>query len=721
MRALLVAAVLLAASSGALGQTLACNPKAPRTDPGTGFAAFGANEQALGRGGNEGPAWEWALGPDTEGGAKVQGSLDWVSGRSYGWTLAYSGSGGATLELRDGAAVVLSLNYPSGMEAGNALELQVATNASIGAGTSIAATVSSIKGQAVSGSIAQTGNNQESAQRLYFYYPPMSQGFSASGTVSLSYASLPTGSRVDFRVRAGTLPCTNQAPSVSIAAPAAGALLQAGSALSVNASAADADGTVTKVELFANGVSIGEDSTAPYSIQWTPSAGASSLTAVATDNAGDETTSAAVAVTVNAQPAVALTSPAPGSVLQAPGSLTLAATASDADGTVTKVEFFQGATLLGTASAAPYSLALSNLAAGSYTFTAVASDERGGVSTSAPLSVLVNAPPTVSLTSPAANASFNAPADIVLTANAADPDGTLASVAFYYGDTLITTLSAAPYSFTWSAVPAGSYSLTARATDNHGAVVSSAAVNITVSSAVAQLYFIHADHLNSPRLIANQAGQTVWRWDQQEPFGVNVPDENPSGLGAFEFPMRFPGQYFDKETNLHYNYFRDYDPSLGRYEESDPIGLHGGINTYLYVGAAPLNEVDVFGLANGPAIKGLRLGKPWPIPNPYGSGKEACRYYDDRCKASGCPPDTYACNARKCCESFDDTDSNRCTRKCLIEYDERNCSGRSGADLAACRFRAHQICYLSCLNVVEAVRYAVSGAPAACRDALGGL
>jgi carbamoyltransferase len=52
----------------------------------------------------------------------------------------------------------------------------------------------------------------------------------------------------------------------------------------------------------------------------------------------------------------------------------------------------------------------------------------------------------------------------------------------------------------------------------------------------------------------------VWTWDQQEPFGVNVPDENPSGFGVFDLPLRLPGQYFDKETNLHYNYFRDYDP-----------------------------------------------------------------------------------------------------------------------------------------------------------------
>jgi RHS repeat-associated protein len=89
----------------------------------------------------------------------------------------------------------------------------------------------------------------------------------------------------------------------------------------------------------------------------------------------------------------------------------------------------------------------------------------------------------------------------------------------------------------------------------------------------------------------------VWRWDQQEPFGVNVADENPSGLGAFDLPLRLPGQYFDKETNLHYNYFRDYDPSIGRYGRSDPIGIRGGLNTYAYVSNDSLRDVDLFGLA----------------------------------------------------------------------------------------------------------------------------
>ena len=88
----------------------------------------------------------------------------------------------------------------------------------------------------------------------------------------------------------------------------------------------------------------------------------------------------------------------------------------------------------------------------------------------------------------------------------------------------------------------------------------------------------------------------MWRWDQQEPFGSTPPNDNPSGLGALDFPLRFPGQYFDRETNLAYNYFRDYDPGIGRYVESDPIGLKAGLNTYLYVNGNPIKLIDPTGL-----------------------------------------------------------------------------------------------------------------------------
>jgi len=96
-------------------------------------------------------------------------------------------------------------------------------------------------------------------------------------------------------------------------------------------------------------------------------------------------------------------------------------------------------------------------------------------------------------------------------------------------------------------------------------------------------------------VITDQQQRVVWRWENQEPFGNNPPEENPSGLGNFEFNLRFPGQYRDAETGLHYNYFRDYDPQTGRYVQSDPIGLLGGINTYLYVRGDPVRKRDPLG------------------------------------------------------------------------------------------------------------------------------
>jgi RHS repeat-associated protein len=115
------------------------------------------------------------------------------------------------------------------------------------------------------------------------------------------------------------------------------------------------------------------------------------------------------------------------------------------------------------------------------------------------------------------------------------------------------------------------------------------------------LFFIHPDHLNTPRLVADSTGTTVWKWDQQEPFGADTPNGDPGNTGTtFDLPLRLPGQFFDKETNQHYNYLRDcYDPAIGRYCQSDPIGLDGGLNTYAYVEANPLFNSDSFGLARG--------------------------------------------------------------------------------------------------------------------------
>ena len=109
------------------------------------------------------------------------------------------------------------------------------------------------------------------------------------------------------------------------------------------------------------------------------------------------------------------------------------------------------------------------------------------------------------------------------------------------------------------------------------------------------LKFIHSDHLGTPREITSN-GVTVWRWES-DPFGATAAQEDPDGDGTdVTIGLRFPGQYFDAELGLHYNYFRTYDPSTGRYIESDPIGLNGGLNTYAYATGNPLSFIDPMGL-----------------------------------------------------------------------------------------------------------------------------
>jgi len=106
-------------------------------------------------------------------------------------------------------------------------------------------------------------------------------------------------------------------------------------------------------------------------------------------------------------------------------------------------------------------------------------------------------------------------------------------------------------------------------------------------------YYVHTDQVGAPRMLLRPTTGTgvsnVWVWGI-DTFGTNWANEDPDANGVpVVFNLRFPGQYFDKESGLHYNYFRDYDPARGRYLQSDPIGLAGGLNTYAYVESNPLS------------------------------------------------------------------------------------------------------------------------------------
>jgi RHS repeat-associated protein len=130
-----------------------------------------------------------------------------------------------------------------------------------------------------------------------------------------------------------------------------------------------------------------------------------------------------------------------------------------------------------------------------------------------------------------------------------------------------------------------------------------------------KLHYIEADALGTPRVVVDPTrgtlGTAVWRWDLTgEAFGNTAPNQDPDGDStAFVFDMRFPGQQYDSVSGLSYNYFRDYDAATGRYAQSDPIGLGGGINTFGYAEANPTWNTDPRGLyADGGGRGGGRDG-----------------------------------------------------------------------------------------------------------------
>lgn len=290
-----------------------------------------------------------------------------------------------------------------------------------------------------------------------------------------------------YSVTAASAP--NVAPSVSLTAPANGATFTAPANTTISATASDSDGQVERVEFFVDNTLIGTDATAPYSAAWSSvPAGTYTLSAVAYDNAGESTRSATATVTVNSsvnqRPTVSITSPTSGATFQAPATVGITADAVDAEGAMHRVEFFANGNPIGTDTTAPYSVNWTNVAAGSYSLTAVAYDTLGQFRTSAAVSITVtaaNVAPSVTLTSPAAGSNYTAPASITLNATASDPEGAMSRVEFFSNGTRLFSDTVAPYSFAWTNVPAGSYSLTAVAYDTSGASRSTAAVTVTVT------------------------------------------------------------------------------------------------------------------------------------------------------------------------------------------------------------------------------------------------
>ena len=347
---------------------------------------------------------------------------------------------------------------------------------------------------------------------------------------------------------------TNEPPVVNIIVPTNGASFVAPADILILAEARDPDGFVETVEFFAGTNSLGivtnnpivldpPETVArgpivyplfPFHFLWTNvPVGAYTLTAVATDNQGATSTSAPVNITVtptpppptNIPPIVKIEDPTNGEFFAAGKDIHICAAALDPDGFVTQVQFYAGTNFLGTVTNYPivvpadlevgrppdrlFCLTWTNVPAGAYALTAVATDNGGAMSTSAPVNIQVitlvppptNIPPVVAIASPRDGAVFTVPADVLIYAFARDPDGFVRTVQFFEDGSSLGTVTnypllaeplgaptangsviypVNPFHWLWTNAPLGTHVLTAVATDNGGASLASAPVNITV-------------------------------------------------------------------------------------------------------------------------------------------------------------------------------------------------------------------------------------------------
>jgi uncharacterized delta-60 repeat protein len=299
-------------------------------------------------------------------------------------------------------------------------------------------------------------------------------------------------------------------PAIVLSAPADNTpFISPVKTLSLKANASDADGYITKVDFYNGKILLHTETEAPYGYTWrNVPAGNYTLTAVATDNGGLTTTSDPVHISVehNKLPVISFIKPVADHAYPAPATIQIEANAKDPDGRITKVEFYNGSTLLHKEYKPPYTFAWKNVHVGKYTISAKAFDNWGAVSSaSVNISVEPNNAPEITITSPTSDEKFASGATIPLTANAKDVDGKITKVEFFDGQLLIRTEYKYPYIYQWQNASGGTHIITAIATDNYGKKGTSSSITINVEQPLISL------SLKNPSLYAEkkQTNQSV--------------------------------------------------------------------------------------------------------------------------------------------------------------------------------------------------------------------
>jgi hypothetical protein len=247
-------------------------------------------------------------------------------------------------------------------------------------------------------------------------------------TVAFSRDGLLGYGRIDETV---VLARIDGSAAARITSPSSGATFNAPANITISAAPSKSDGSITKMEFFADGTKIGEDSTSPYTFSWNGvAAGNYTLSAVDTDNTGATTRSGSVSITVcsqtnsNSAPTISIVSPGNGTTFNAPAKISISASVS-ADAGVASVEFFENGTSIGTDSKTPFTMDWNSVSEGNYSLTAIVTDKNGATATSAPVNISVgpeppeSVKPKISISSPKSGAKVDTP-DITMTGRASD-------------------------------------------------------------------------------------------------------------------------------------------------------------------------------------------------------------------------------------------------------------------------------------------------------------
>jgi sulfur relay (sulfurtransferase) complex TusBCD TusD component (DsrE family) len=302
----------------------------------------------------------------------------------------------------------------------------------------------------------------------------------AAGTYSVYAQAVYAGGSVYSLTNHVTV--TNPPPTITLVTPADGSAYLAPASVALASTVVGNGNTISYVSFYTNGTVAGSVAAAPYNYSWTGVPAGSYSVYAQVVYAGGYVYSLTNHVTVtNPPPTITLVTPADGSAYLAPASLTLGSTVVGNGNTISSVNFYTNGTMAAMVTAAPYSYSWTGVPAGSYSIYAQAVYTGGAVYSLTNHITVTNPPPTITLVAPADGSAYLAPATVTLGSTVVGNGNTISSVNFYTNGTMAASVTAGPYSYSWTGVPAGTYSIYAQAV-YAGSTVTSLTNHITVTN-----------------------------------------------------------------------------------------------------------------------------------------------------------------------------------------------------------------------------------------------